>query len=192
MLIGFVTKISWNAWNEATYHFRQVDNWYDAEVRYVAERTTHRLGRILTENIACSSLLNFARDNKDVMWSRTTNYRLHILDGEGKKWNKNELYFKSSPQWAWVTSSQIGMEADMVFGTILLSKHFIFYFWPISSFTKGPVKLKASLDWLVLLVVPDSLQHFGAIFFFDAQIFRTVQLVACCASRSVRGRDGSD
>ena len=31
----------------------------------------------------------------------------------------------------------------MVFATILLSKHFLYYFRPISSFTKGKVKLRA-------------------------------------------------
>ena len=29
-----------SAWNYDTYHFRQVDNWYVAEVRDVAERTS--------------------------------------------------------------------------------------------------------------------------------------------------------
>ena len=55
-----------------------------------------RLGSILTQNIACISLLNYARENKDVTWSQENNYHLQILDrGKKKKNNNNELYFKT-------------------------------------------------------------------------------------------------
>ena len=40
MLIGFVTKMIIECLEWCTYHFRQVDNWYVAEVRHIAERTS--------------------------------------------------------------------------------------------------------------------------------------------------------
>ena len=40
MLIGFVTKMIIECLEWCTYHFRQVDNAYVAEVRHIAERTS--------------------------------------------------------------------------------------------------------------------------------------------------------
>ena len=40
MLIGFVTKMIIECLECCTYHFRQVDNWYVAEVRHIAEWTS--------------------------------------------------------------------------------------------------------------------------------------------------------
>ena len=40
MPIGFVTKMIIKCLECCTYHFRQVDNWYVAEVRHIAERTS--------------------------------------------------------------------------------------------------------------------------------------------------------
>ena len=41
ILIGFVTKMIIECLEWCTYHFRQVDNWYVAEVRHIAERTSN-------------------------------------------------------------------------------------------------------------------------------------------------------